>query len=241
MYPRDNKFGHAAMFPLLKRAKIDGKVIPAAGGMLCNFDKPTPEKPSLLPHDDVVTFFHEFGHLMHELCSHANFARFSGTNVETDFVEVPSQMLENWVWDKTIMKRVSKHFETGDQLPDDLIDKKIAIKTLLEATFTLRQLFFGSFDFLLHTANDEPLLQQEYPSDQFNVGQFRKELKKDGLKVDTYDLWHKLTKVITLGNAQDGTNGAASFGHIMGGYESQYYGYLWSQVFSCDVFSEFEK
>ena len=69
LYPRDNKFGHAAMFPLLKRAKIDGKVIPAAGGMLCNFDKPSEESASLLVHDDVVTYFHEFGHLMHELCS----------------------------------------------------------------------------------------------------------------------------------------------------------------------------
>jgi len=82
-----------------------------------------------------------------------------------------------------------------------MIDKKISIKNLLEATFTLRQLFYGSFDFLLHSANDENLLKQDYPQDSFNVGQYRKELKKDGLKVDTYDLWHKLTKVITLGDA----------------------------------------
>ena len=138
LHPRDNKFSHAAVFPLLKRAKIDGKVIPAAAAMLCNFDKPSAERPSLLPHGDVVTFFHEFGHVMHGMCSHANYSRFSGTSVERDFVELPSQMLENWVWDKTIMKRVSKHFESGDQLPDDLIDKKIGIKNLLEATFTLR-------------------------------------------------------------------------------------------------------
>lgn len=69
LYPRDNKFSHAAVFPLLKRAKIDGKVVPAAAAMLCNFDKPTPERESLLPHSDVVTFFHEFGHVMHEMCS----------------------------------------------------------------------------------------------------------------------------------------------------------------------------
>jgi len=71
---------------------------------------------------------------------------------------------------------------------------------------------------LLHSANDETLLNQDYPQGDFNVGQYRKELKKDGLKVDTYDLWHKLTKVITLGDAQEGTNGSAAFGHIMGGY-----------------------
>ena len=138
LYPRDNKFGHAAVFPLLKRAKIDGKVIPAAAAMLCNFDKPSETRPSLLPHGDVVTFFHEFGHVMHGMCSTANYSRFSGTSVERDFVELPSQMLENWVWDKTILKRVSKHFETGEPLPDDIIDKKIGIKNLLEATFTLR-------------------------------------------------------------------------------------------------------
>jgi len=158
LYPRDDKFGHAAVFPLLKRAKIDGQVIPAAVAMLCNFDKPTETRPSLLPHGDVVTFFHEFGHCMHGMCSHANYSRFSGTSVERDAVELPSQLLENWAWDKSILKRVSKHFETGEPLPDETIDKKIGIKNLLEATFTLRQLFYGSFDFLLHSANDETLL-----------------------------------------------------------------------------------
>jgi Zn-dependent oligopeptidase len=90
LYPRDNKFGHAAVFPMLKRAKIDGQVIPAAAAMLCNFDKPSEDRPSLLPHGDVVTFFHEFGHVMHGMCSHANYSRFSGTSVERDFVELPS-------------------------------------------------------------------------------------------------------------------------------------------------------
>lgn len=100
LYPRDNKYGHAAVFPLLKRAKIEGKIIAPAAGMLCNFDKPTADKKSLLYHGDVVTFFHEFGHVMHGMCSHATYSRFSGTSVERDFVELPSQMLENWVWNK---------------------------------------------------------------------------------------------------------------------------------------------
>jgi len=92
----------------------------------------------MLPHGEVETFFHEFGHVMHGMCSHANYSRFSGTCVERDFVELPSQMLENWVWNKDIIRRLSKHFESGEPLPDDLIEKKIAAKNLLEATFTLR-------------------------------------------------------------------------------------------------------
>lgn len=90
LYPREGKYGHAAVFPLEKRAEVEGKVHKASVAMLCNFDKPTESKPSLLIHSDVVTFFHEFGHVMHGLCSHAKYARFSGTSVERDFVELPS-------------------------------------------------------------------------------------------------------------------------------------------------------
>ena len=91
---------------------------------------------------------------MHNLCSHSDYARFSGTCVERDFVELPSQMLENWVWNKEVMKRLSKHHLNGGSLPDELIDKKIEAKNLNQAIFTLRQLFLGTFDFLLHSASD---------------------------------------------------------------------------------------
>lgn len=93
--------------------------------MVCNFDKPTEEKASLLYHNDVVTFFHEFGHVMHNICTESNYSRFSGTSVERDFVELPSQMLENWMWDKDIIQKVSKHYKNGEKLPVELINKKI--------------------------------------------------------------------------------------------------------------------
>ena len=90
LYPRDGKFNHAAVFPLVKRASMPGKFSMSAAAMVCNFQKPTPEKPSLLYHSDAVTFFHEFGHVMHNICTEANFTNFSGTSVERDFVELPS-------------------------------------------------------------------------------------------------------------------------------------------------------
>ena len=207
--------------------------------MVCNFDKPTKEKASLLYHNDVVTFFHEFGHVMHNICTQSNYSRFSGTSVERDFVELPSQMLENWMWDRDIIQRVSKHYQHGQSLPADLIDKKVEIKNLHGASFTLRQIFYGTFDLLLHTALDRKLLEDPQASKEGSIGKFRKELKREGLKVDTEDLWHRLKKEITLLPAQKGTNPAGAFGHILGGYESQYYGYLWSQVYSCDLFDQF--
>lgn len=139
LYPRDGKYGHAAVFPLVKRAIIGNQVILPVCAMVCNFNKPDSEsKDSLMDFNEVETFFHEFGHIMHNICSEATFARFSGTSVERDFVELPSQMLENWCWDKSILKRLSMHQETGNSLPDELITRKLAVKNLNNGLFTLR-------------------------------------------------------------------------------------------------------
>ena len=100
LYPRPDKFNHAAAFPLIKRFENDGKVLPAAAAMVTNFAKAEKGKPSLLAHREVVTFFHEFGHVMHNMCTEAKYSGFAGTSVEKDFAEMPSQMLENWMWQK---------------------------------------------------------------------------------------------------------------------------------------------
>lgn len=90
LYPRDGKYGHAAVFPMIKRCDLGDGITPSAAAMICNFDRPSGDKPSTMSHDDVVTFFHEFGHVMHNICTTSNFSRFSGTSVERDFVEMPS-------------------------------------------------------------------------------------------------------------------------------------------------------
>jgi len=114
LYPRPDKFNHAACMTLLKREVNGGKTSPAAAAMVSNFSPSSPGEVATLSHGEVVTFFHEFGHVMHNMCNEANFSRFAGASVEKDFVEMPSQMLENWIWNKQIMKRLSKHEKTGE-------------------------------------------------------------------------------------------------------------------------------
>lgn len=238
LYPREDKYSHAASFVLLKRSKVGNETQKAASAIVTNFNPPMKGKPSLLIHSQVTTFFHEFGHVMHNMCSEANYSRFSGTSVEKDFVEMPSQMLENWIWDKDILKKVSKHYQTGEPLPDDVIEKKIASKTAHQALDTLEQIFRGTLDLLLYTASDKKLLAESQKLSQLDgISLYRKNIKmKDGGLVDTEDLWHTLASQIQFSNYQDGTNPIGMFGHIFSGYTSSYYSYLWSKVYSCDLF-----
>jgi len=125
LFPRPDKFNHAAAFPLVMRSNIDGVITPPTTAMVTNFVQHEGE-PALLKHHEVATFFHEFGHVMHGVCTEANFTTFSGTSVEQDFVEMPSQMLENWMWQKEILKKISKHYKTGEPMSDAMIDAKLA-------------------------------------------------------------------------------------------------------------------
>ncbi|MBI5594925.1 MAG: Zn-dependent oligopeptidase [Elusimicrobia bacterium] len=211
LYPRDGKFKHAAVFPLIHgRREADGSLRRPAGAMLVNFPRPAGGKPSLLKHGQVETFFHEFGHVMHGLLSEAPYGRFSGTRVARDFVEAPSQIMENWVWDKAVLKGLSGHWHSGEPLPDALIDRMLAAQRLNTAVFTLRQLAFALIDQALH-GSDAVELQGTYSR--------------------IYE------EVTTFPTAPD-TRPEASFGHLMS-YAASYYGYLWSDVYSADMFSVF--
>ncbi|KAG1452973.1 hypothetical protein G6F46_009734 [Rhizopus delemar] len=217
LFPRDNKYPHAACFPIQPSyIAQNGERIAPIAAMVANFTKPTADKPSLLKHDEVVTLFHELGHVMHHLCSRTKYARFHGTSVEGDFVEAPSQMLENWCYDPKSLKYLSAHFETGEPISDDIIQRIVKAKNVDAAILNLRQLFFGIYDMTLHTSEEE--------------------------SIDTSKLYNDLRKKITLINAPENTFGQAAFGHLMGGYDAGYYGYLWSKVFSSDMYySKFEK
>jgi len=152
LHPRPGKYGHAANFNLQPGfLQANGSRRYPATALVCNFSKPTPNKPSLLKHDEVVTLFHELGHGIHDLAGKTQYARFHGTSTVRDFVEAPSQMLENWCWTAGPLKSLSNHYKTNEQIPDDLIEKLMATKHVNDALFNLRQLHFGLFDMTVHS------------------------------------------------------------------------------------------
>ena len=160
LHPRPGKYGHAANFNLQPGyEQSNGTRRYPATALVCNFSKPTPTKPSLLKHDEVVTLFHELGHGIHDLAGRCRYSRFHGTSTVRDFVEAPSQMLENWCWTPSQLKFLSKHWTTGESIPDSLIEKLIATKHVNAGLFNLRQLHFGLFDMAVHSPKSHAELE----------------------------------------------------------------------------------
>lgn len=214
LFPREGKYKHAAAFNIIQGRRLpEGGYQKPVSVMEANFNKATASAPSLLTHDEVETFFHEFGHIMHQTLTKGRYARFSGTSVARDFVEAPSQMLENWVWDPAVLAQLSGHYKDRTQkLPKDLLARMIAAKNVDSGLYHLRQVLFGAVDQLYHT---------DPPS-------------------DTTKAYGYLMKEVSLIPMSEGTHPEASFGHLMG-YDAGYYGYLWSKVYAQDMFSKFEE
>jgi len=213
LFPREGKYKHAAAFSMITgRLLPDGRYQRPVSSMVANFNKSTKDRPSLLTHDEVETFFHEFGHIMHQTLTKARYGRFSGSATARDFVEAPSQMLENWVWEGEVLQSLSGHYlDRTKKLPNELLGKMLAAKNVNSGLVNLRQLLFGSVDQLYH---GKP-------------------------PADTTKAYARLAQSIAMIPTSPGTHPEASFGHLMG-YDSGYYGYMWSKVYAEDMFSKFK-
>ncbi|MEY3220514.1 MAG: hypothetical protein RIT27_1871 [Pseudomonadota bacterium] len=223
--------GHFYIDPFVRKGKRSGAWVSGfqtrksyqnehqkpAAFVVCNFPQPVGETPSLLTHQDVTTLFHEFGHTLHHLLTEIEEPSISGiNNVAWDAVELPSQLLENWAWEKEALDLFAEHYQTGEKLPTDLFKKMRLAKTFQMGLFTLRQLEFGLFDFRLHCEFNP----------QTNIQQLLDDVRKH-------------VAVIIPPNFNRFQH---SFAHIFsGGYAAGYYSYKWAEVLSADAFSKFEE
>ncbi len=218
LYARPNKRGGAWIDNDRTRNRLYGELQTPVAYLVCNFAKPVGDKPALLTHDDVLTLFHEFGHGLHHMLSRIEEPAASGINgVEWDAVECPSQFMENFAWDWTVLESLTSHVQTGEKLPRALFEKMLAAKNFQSAMAMVRQLEFGLFDMLLHT--------------QFNA-------QKDSI----LDLLNRVRKEVAVTQQPAYNRFANSFSHIFaGGYAAGYYSYKWAEVLSSDAFSLFEE
>ena len=217
MFPRDGKYNHFAQFGIVDGKRLpDGKYQRPVCALVCNFPPPQPDKPSLMSHDEVETIFHEFGHAMHTILTRAKYSRFSGTSVPRDFVEAPSQMLENWPWDKKVLDSFAADYrDPKKKIPADILAQLKTARLATEGTRYRRQLSFGLMDLALHTQIHATNADQALP------------------------LSNKVLSEVSLPVVPDSAF-IGYFGHIIG-YGAGYYGYAWADAIAADMATTFEK
>ncbi|HVJ93576.1 MAG TPA: M3 family metallopeptidase, partial [Labilithrix sp.] len=214
LYPRDGKYKHAAVFGIRDTATMpDGSRLLPIAAIECNFPKPGGAAPALMSHQEVVTFFHEFGHVLHHMLSESELSTFAGTSVARDFVESPSQMLEEWAWNKATLALFARHHDTNAPLPASLHAALLRSRGFGRAIATQRQLYLAALDQAYHTRP---------------------------LPIDTTKVLAEINDTYMPFKYVEGTHFQASFGHLIG-YDAGYYGYQWALSIAQDLLSRFKK
>ncbi len=220
LFPRENKRGGAWMNSLISAAYREEQPLPQLGLFCANVNPPVSGKPALLTHREVETLFHEFGHLLHHCFSRVSVRSLAGTNVAWDFVELPSQIMENWCWERSGLDLFAAHYESGERIPDALYEKMVRARTYRAANAQMRQLGFAAADLALHQSFD--------PSTDGDVMAYGREILQA----------HSATTL------PENYGMLAGFGHIFAhpiGYAAGYYSYKWAEVLDADAFTRFKR
>ena len=216
-FPRASKRGGAWMTDFRGQSVRDGVEYRPFVTIVCNFTKPTADAPALITHDELTTFLHEFGHALHGMLAKGRYPSLTGTSVSRDFVELPSQIMENWAYEPEYLNSFAKHYQTGEPIPAELIEKIVAAKNYLAAYGQVRQLHFGYLDMAWHSLKEVPA-------------------------VGTVEFEQSVLAPWGVLPAAEGAAFSTSFSHIFsGGYSAGYYSYKWAEVLEADAFSLFKE
>ena len=216
-FPRASKRGGAWMTSFRDQMIKGGVEYRPFITIVCNFTKPTADAPALITHDELTTFLHEFGHALHGIFAQGRYPSLTGTSVSRDFVELPSQIMENWAFEPEYLNSFAKHYQTGEPIPSELIEKIVAAKNYLAGYAQVRQLHYGLLDMSWHTLTELPA-------------------------ESTIDFEAKALAPYAIMPAVEGAAFSGSFSHIFsGGYSAGYYSYKWAEVLEADAFSLFKE
>ena len=216
-FPRASKRGGAWMTDFRGQSIRNGVEYRPFVSIVCNFTKPTADAPSLITHDEFTTFLHEFGHALHGILAEGRYPSLTGTSVSRDFVELPSQIMENWAYEPEYLNSFAKHYQTGEAIPAELIEKIVAAKNYLAGYGQVRQLHFAYLDMAWHSRTSVP-------------------------ELGTVEFEQSVLAPYNVMPAADGAAFSCSFSHIFsGGYSAGYYSYKWAEVLEADAFSLFKE